>query len=36
VLPTARVGSGGGENNGSEMYANTKFSKMFVQFQQGK
>ena len=24
VLPTARVGSGGGENNGSDMYANTR------------
>ena len=30
VLPTARVGSGGGENNGSEIYKHTKFWKMFV------
>ena len=29
-LLTARVGSGGGENNGSEIYKHTKFWKMFV------
>ena len=36
VLPTARVGSGGGKNNGSEMYANTRsFGKCAYNFTKG-
>jgi hypothetical protein len=36
VLPTARVGSGGGENYGSEMYANTRsFGKCSYNFNKG-
>jgi hypothetical protein len=36
VLPTVRVGSGGGKNNGSEMYANTQsFGKCSYNFNNG-
>ena len=36
VLLTARVGSGGGENNSSEMYANTQsFGKCSYNFNKG-